>query len=78
MQKTKEQYILNILRHRSLTAKEAYKYGDTCLNTTVSDLRKRGHNIIGEWESCINRFGKRVKVMRYHLADSPQEEIKKA
>lgn len=65
---TKQDAILRALTERSLNVFEAYRiYGDSCLNTTVSNLRAKGHQINDEWEEITNRFGGITRVKRYHL-----------
>lgn len=70
MKKTKIQTILESLVRRSLNRFEAERLGDHCLNSTISELRKEGHTIIGEWEHVPNRFGGKTRVKRYRLARS--------
>ncbi len=47
---------------------EATKVGDWCLNTTISILRKKGINILDEFERVPTRWGKDTHVKRYRLA----------
>lgn len=64
---TKKQAILEALRRGSLNRFEAERLGDHCLNTTVSELRKEGHNIVACQEMVPTRFGREARVKRYHL-----------
>lgn len=72
MKKSKIQTIFDALQRRSLNRFEAEKLGDHCLNSTISELRKDGHTIIGEWEYVPNRFGGTTKVKRYFLTGGMQ------
>lgn len=75
--KSKEEQILHALGQRSLTAIDAFiLYDDTCLNSTVSSLRRKGHNIEGIRKSFTNRYGKQGTVMSYKLIiPATKEEI---
>lgn len=66
--KTKKQAILEALRIRSLNRFEAERLGDHCLNTTISELRKDGHNILSHLEQVETRFGRKTRCKRYYLA----------
>ena len=45
-------------------------YGDTCLHTSVNDIRRKTGIILNrKSERVINRIGKRVSVKRYWLPD---------
>ncbi len=68
--KSKIQTVYDYLKRRSLNRFEAERLGDHCLNSTIAELRKDGHRIIGEWEDVPNRFGGITRVMRYHLITS--------
>lgn len=68
---TKQDAILNVLRTRSLNRFEAERYGDHCLHSTISTLRGMGHVFHDEWETVPTRFGKEVRVKRYHLLRGP-------
>lgn len=46
---------------------EAERMGDHCLNSTVSNLRAKGHDIRDIWERVPTRFGRKVRVKRYFL-----------
>lgn len=67
----KREMILATLRERSLNTFEAIRIGDTCLHTTVSELRKAGYTITDSWEEVVTRFGRAVRVKRYSLAGEP-------
>jgi|LSQX01.2.fsa_nt_gb hypothetical protein len=64
---TKKARILELLQKRSLNRFEAERYGDHCLNSTISSLKKDGHIIHGVTEKVPTRFGKPVPVKRYFL-----------
>ncbi|MFV0284447.1 MAG: hypothetical protein ACK5JE_11745 [Castellaniella sp.] len=64
---TKKEMILQELRLRSLNRFEASRLGDTCLNTTVAQLRADGHVLYAAFEDVPTRFGKTVRVKRYSL-----------
>jgi len=68
---------LRILVNRSLNRLEALNlYGDTCLNSTVSELANRhGFNFIRKTEPHINRANGKSYFMRYWLEPS---QMKKA
>lgn len=54
----------------SITPMDAFSdLGITKLATRVSEMRVEGVDIIGEWESVKNRFGKTVRYMRYRLGE---------
>lgn len=73
--KSKEEQILHALGRRSLTAIDAFiLYDDTCLNSTISTLRKKGHNIEGIRKRFTNRYGKHGTVMSYKLIIPATEE----
>lgn len=49
-------------------------YGDTCLNTTISELSNyQGFRFIRKSEVHINRAGDRTYFTRYWLADEDRE-----
>jgi hypothetical protein len=65
-QNTKESMILAILRSgNSLNRFEAERFGDHCLHSTISTLKKKGCLFHDEWEWVPTRFGKEVHVKRY-------------
>lgn len=54
----------------SITPMDAFSdLGITKLATRVSEMREEGVNVIGEWETTKNRFGKKVRYMRYKLGE---------
>lgn len=54
----------------SITTFEAFtELGITRLASRVSDLRKAGYNITGEFESKKNRYGEMVSYKRYRIGD---------
>lgn len=67
-----------ILRHfltgQTLNVFEAEPLGDHCLNSTVSTLSNLcGLQFDREWETVPTRFGIKVRVMRYRLAESSRD-----
>lgn len=67
----KQVYMLNILSHRSLNKLEAPRYGDTCINTTKSELEAKGCKFNHIDEMIPNRFGSESKFRRYFLIFIP-------
>lgn len=65
---TKKSMILETLRKRSLNRFEAERLGDHCLNSTIAELRKDGHEIGSISELVPTRFDREVRVNRYFLA----------
>lgn len=63
---TKIMAVYETLQKRSLNRFEAERIGDHCLHSTISELRKAGHNIYGQWEVVETRF-KPTRVKRYFL-----------
>lgn len=68
---TQVDYILMYMREfGSITTFEAFtELGVARLGARISEMRKAGHNIIGETETRRNRFGKMVTFMRYRLGE---------
>ena len=68
---TQVDYILMYMNQfGSITTYEAFtELGITRLGARISEMRKNGHNIIGEIERRKNRFGKSVTFMRYRLGE---------
>ena len=61
-----------ILRHiqdyGSITSMEAItEYGVTRLSGRIWDLRAAGNNIVGEYETRMNRYGESVTFKRYRM-----------
>lgn len=59
-----------IERFGSITPMDAFSdLGITKLATRVGEMRASGTEIIGTWETAKNRFGKKVRYMRYSFAE---------
>lgn len=59
-----------IEQNGSITPMDAFSMlGITKLASRVSEMRAAGADIIGEWESKKNRYGKTVRYMRYRLGE---------
>lgn len=59
-----------IEKNGSITPMEAFStLGITKLATRVSEMREAGTDIVGEWESTKNRYGKTVRYMRYRIGE---------
>ncbi|MCR9258328.1 MAG: helix-turn-helix domain-containing protein [Pseudomonadaceae bacterium] len=71
--RTKTHTILTALQRGSLNRFEAERIGDHALNSTVSALRKKGHNISSEWETVPTRFGKPTRLKRYRIESIDHE-----
>lgn len=65
-------YMLDILSHTSLNKLEAPRYGDTCINTTKSELEAKGCKFDHIDEMIPNRFGSESKFRRYYLIFIPE------
>ena len=66
----REQIYDYIVVFGSITPMDAFTdLGITKLATRVSEMREAGTDIIGEWESTKNRYGKTVRYMRYRLGE---------
>lgn len=66
----KEQVIQYMKDFGTITPFEAFAdLGITKLATRVSELRKEGVKIHGEWMQKPNRWGKTVMFMRYSLEE---------
>lgn len=63
---TKKSRVLAELRRRSMNRFQAERIGDHCLHSTVSALRREGHQIISQPETIETQYG-RCRVMRYTL-----------
>jgi hypothetical protein len=68
--RSKKSRILAVLREGvSLNRFEAAaKHSDSCLNSTISQLRANGQNILDEWETFPNQWGSITRVKRYRHA----------
>lgn len=66
---TQAQRVLDYIeRFGSITQHEALiDLGVARLASRVSELKKRGYNIVGEWIKVPNRFGELVSVKRYSM-----------
>ena len=63
-----ERVIEYIKTNGSITPIEATMHlGIIDLARTVSSMRKKGIEIHGEWENSKNRYGDKVRYMRYSL-----------
>jgi hypothetical protein len=52
----------------SITTWEAIKeFGITRISARIFELRKRGYFIDNEWEYTTNRYGDKIKYVRYTL-----------
>lgn len=66
-----ERVIEYIKTNGSITPIEAtVQLGIIDLARTVSAMRKKGIEIHGEWECSKNRYGEKVKYMRYSFGES--------
>jgi hypothetical protein len=76
---TKARMMLHLFASgHSLNRFEAATAGDTCLNSTVSELaHKYGLEFIRVWEKVPNRFGTWTKVIRYRLAPKSRDIARK-
>lgn len=64
----REQIYDYIVVFGSITPMDAFAdLGITKLATRVSEMRAEGVDIIGEWESKKNRYGKTIRYMRYRI-----------
>ena len=66
---TQEMRVLNyMLDNGSITSWEAIKeFGITRISARIFELRKRGFFIENEWEHTTNRYGDKIKYVRYSL-----------
>ena len=65
-QQGKSATILSILKSgQSLNRFEAERHGDHALNSTISELRNKGHKFQSSWEEVPTRFGNVARVKRY-------------
>ena len=64
-------YIMMYLtEYGTITTYEAFtELGITRLGARISEMRRKGINIIGASETRKNRFGKKVSFMRYRLGE---------
>ena len=79
MSKTKQQAVIEATsKKQGLNRFEAQAIGDSCLNSTISHLSKKGYRFRTEWESVPNRFGGTTHCNRYWLVAKPQPKAKEA
>lgn len=66
---TQEMRILNyMIDFGSITTWEAIReFGITRISARIFELRKRGYFIENEWEYTTNRYGDKIKYVRYTL-----------
>ena len=66
---SQEMMVLNHLeKYGSITSLDAIKeYGITRLSDRIYTLRNKGYNITNDWTSGLNRFGKKVRWVKYTL-----------
>lgn len=66
---SQEERILNyLIDNNSITTWEAIKeFGITRISARIFELRKRGYFIENEWEHTTNRYGDKIKYVRYTL-----------
>ena len=71
MKQTQCQMVMTYIKENgSITPMQAFHdLGITKLATRISELRKRGKKINGVMEESENRYGKRVRYMRYTLGE---------
>jgi len=65
-----QRIISYLMQFGSITALEALQdLGVFRLGTRIAELRhKLGYNIVGKWQPIKNRYGEKVKIMRYSIA----------
>ncbi|MCH9645744.1 MAG: hypothetical protein K0U08_03775 [Proteobacteria bacterium] len=75
---TKYSNIIDVFQSgKSLNRFEAERYGDHCLNTTVSTISiQLDLEIPRKMEQVPNRFGGTTNVMRYWFSESDIQKIK--
>ena len=68
---TRNERILNYINEfGSITQLEAIvDLGVMRLASRVSDLRKKGYNIISDWVAVKNRYGENSHIKRYRLGE---------
>lgn len=58
----------HLQKNKGITSIEAIsEYGITRLASRIHELRESGHNIQNFWEESVNRYGVKVKYVRYVL-----------
>lgn len=64
----KDRIMIHLHDYGEITSWEAIKeYGITRLSDLIYKLRNQGWNIENEWEHTKNRYGDKVKFVRYKL-----------
>lgn len=59
-----------IKEHGSITPLEALQEKSVFrLASRISDLRKKGYNIVSEWVKVENKYGETCRVKRYSLGE---------
>lgn len=57
--------------HKTITPMEAFSiYGITKLATRISELRRQGVQILGDWVETENVYGDKVRFKSYRLGAS--------
>ena len=79
MSKTKQQAVIEATSTKQgLNRFEAQAIGDSCLNSTISNLSKMGYQFRTERETVPNRFGGQTHCNRYWLVSKPQSKAQEA
>lgn len=68
---SQEMMVLNHLKsYKTITSLEAIQeYGITRLSDRIYTLRNKGYTITNDWTSGKNRFGKKVRWVKYTLKE---------
>ena len=65
---SQSEMVLNVLKYRPLTSKQASAlYGIDRLAARIYDLKTQGHDIITMPKTVTNRYGAQVKYAEYYL-----------
>lgn len=65
----------HLQKNKGITSMEAIsEYGITRLASRIHELRESGHNIQNFWEESVNRYGVKVKYVRYVLIKKKETE----
>jgi hypothetical protein len=74
---TQEMMVLNhLIENGTITSLEAIQeYGITRLSDRIYTLRNKGYLITNDWTSGLNRFGKKVRWVKYTLEGKNELEI---
>lgn len=69
---SQEMMVLNHLKsYKTITSLEAIQeYGITRLSDRIYTLRNKGYTITNDWTSGVNRFGKKVRWVKYTLEEN--------